>query len=81
LICIYSASGAEKPIELRLAGWTVIIEPETLVVRARVDGQSKEVLAAGRCRCTNRQIGTVVDGEVAFGHDFFQVRKLSPNRR
>ena len=46
LICVRGANGAEKPIELRLAGWSAIIEPETLTVRVRIDGQPEEMLAA-----------------------------------
>lgn len=47
-VCI--ASGATKPIELRLSGWTAIIEPETLTVRARIDGRPEEILAAAGTR-------------------------------
>jgi Glycosyl hydrolases related to GH101 family, GH129 len=46
LIGVCRANAAEKPIELRLAGWSAIIEPESLMVRARIDGQPEEMAAA-----------------------------------
>ena len=47
LIGIRPVSSAGKPVELRLDGWSAIMEPETLTVRARVAGSPDEILAAG----------------------------------
>jgi len=46
LIGVVTAAAAETPIEIGLRGWSAILEPETLSVRARINGQP-EMLAAG----------------------------------
>ncbi len=46
LIGVCTVSGAEAPVELRLNGWSATIEPETLTVRARIDGQPDEIVVA-----------------------------------
>ncbi|HEY3738979.1 MAG TPA: glycoside hydrolase [Bryobacteraceae bacterium] len=47
LISIACTSAAQKPVELRLAGWTAIIEPETLEIRARFDREELQAAQAG----------------------------------
>ncbi|HUI78002.1 MAG TPA: hypothetical protein VLY24_08800 [Bryobacteraceae bacterium] len=47
LIGIGTSAAAEKPIEIGLPGWSAIIEPETLSVRARINGQPELLAAAG----------------------------------
>ncbi|MGA3041956.1 MAG: glycoside hydrolase, partial [Bryobacteraceae bacterium] len=50
LSTICAAGCATNPIELRLTNWTAILDPETLAVRARFDGQPREMLAATGAR-------------------------------
>jgi len=50
LLMTLGTRAACQTMELRLASWTAVIEPETLTVRARIDGQKHELLAAAGAR-------------------------------
>jgi hypothetical protein len=45
-LVVGGAWGAAEPVELRLDGWTAIVEPGTITVRARENGRSGTMLAA-----------------------------------
>jgi hypothetical protein len=50
LAVIFATSATGQTIELKLTGWSAIIEPETLTVRAQLDGQAGGILVAAGAR-------------------------------